>query len=637
MIIGTAGHIDHGKTSLVRVLTGIETDRLEEEKRRGITIALGYAYDGPFGFVDVPGHERLVHTMLAGASGIDAALLAVAADDGVMPQTREHAAILDLLGIAEGVIAITKADLASERVPKVEAEVRALLHGSALARAPILPVSAVTGQGIEALRAALAALGERPRRAAGHSRFAVDRVFTLPGAGLIVTGTLAAGAIAVGDRLVLTPSGLDLRVRGLHAHSRAAERAEAGQRAALNIAGPKLAKDAIRRGDWVVHPDLHAPTAQFDARLRLLGSEARPLNADTRVHLHIAAAHVTARVSPLSAARIEPGQEGFVRLALDQAVGALACDRIVLRDATATRTIGGGAIVDPFPPRRGRRTEARLAVLRALDTPDASAALRGLLAPEPHWAERMPFLRARNLPPAEAAAVLDAAEAEPLAEVVIGRAAREAVRAALTGTLAAYHAEAPDQPGLQPGRLRLRLPGRPPGSAFRALLDAALRAGEVEQDGPWLRLPAHRATLSREDEELWAHVRAGLARERFRPPRTRDLARTAGVTEQQMRTTLKRLQRMGFLVEIAHDHFFLRETVAEMMGVMAEVAAADSGRVVRAAAFRDRVENGRKVAIQILEFMDRAGVTVRAGDERRVRPDRLDLFGLPEVAASPAP
>ena len=310
MIIGTAGHVDHGKTALVKALTGIDADRLAEEKRRGITIDLGYAYTDRLGFVDVPGHERFVHTMLAGASGIDAALFVVALNEGVMPQTREHAQILQLLGIDRGVVALTKADLAPERVPEVGARVRALLAKTGLHAAPLIAVSATTGEGIETLRAALLALGPRRRDSEGHPRLAVDRAFTLAGAGLVVTGTLVAGRIRVEDRLMLSPPGIEVRVRGLHAQNRPATEAVAGQRVALNIAGPRLAKDAVARGDWVLHPDEHAPTAQLDARLTLLEEEARALRPDTPVHLHLGAAHVTARVAALDADRIEPGRFG---------------------------------------------------------------------------------------------------------------------------------------------------------------------------------------------------------------------------------------------------------------------------------------------------------------------------------------
>ena len=628
MIIGTAGHVDHGKTALVKALTGVDADRLPEEKRRGITLDLGYAYTGDLGFVDVPGHERLVHTMLAGAGAIDAALLVVAADDGVMPQTREHAQILDLLGIGRGVIAVTKIDVAAERVPAVVAEIRAFLAGTALQDAPIQPVSALTGAGIPELHALLRALDAAPRDGDAYPRLAVDRVFTLTGAGLVVTGTLVSGRIAVEDRLVLSPGGHELRVRGLHAQNHPAAMAFAGQRVALNIVGARLSKDVVARGDWVLHPDIDAPTAALDASIRLLPG-APALRADTRVHVHLAAAHVTGRLAPLDRPHLASEGSGLARLTLDRPIGALAGDRLVLRDAGATRTIGGGGVVDPFPPRRGRASETRLAQLDALREADPVTALRALLGQPPGWIVFPVFARARNLPPDRQASVLGGAPAIRVGELALAPASLAALRADIVRRLAEHHAAAPDQPGLQPEHLRLALPGRLPPPAFRAVLETVLRRGDVEQDGPWLRLPTHRATLSPQDERTWQQVHRLLAAERFRPPRTRDLAHLLSLPEPAMRAMLKRLQRMGRLIEVAHDHFFLRETVAEMVGIAATLAEADPRGIVTAAQFRDALDNGRKVAIHILEFFDRSGITRRSGDERRVRHDRLDLFGAP--------
>ena len=627
MIIGTAGHVDHGKTALVKALTGIDADRLAEEKRRGITIDLGYAYTDTLGFIDVPGHERLVHTMLAGAGGIDAALLVVSLDDGVMPQTREHVQILELLGIDCGVVALTKADLASSHIPEVTAQVRSLLAGTALADAPLLPVSALTGEGIEPLRGALHTLGPRARDIHLHPRLAVDRAFTLTGAGLVVTGTLVAGRIRVDDRLMLSPPGLELRVRGLHAQNRPSQEAVAGQRVALNVVGPRLSKETVARGDWVLHPDAHVPITRFDARITLLKEAARPLRAGAPVHLHLAAAHVTARVAPLDGERIEPGTTVLARLILDQPIGALARDRLVLRDAAATRTIGGGVLLDPFPPRRGRRTPERLRQLTALDQHDPADALRALLALPPGWTDRDNFFQARNFSPQVQEVVLRTAPAVVLADQLMTPATLETLREVVVTNLAKHHGTAPDQPGLQLERLRTATPGRPPAPMFRAIIETLFRSGVVEQDGPWLRLPTHRATLSAQDERRWQQVRALIAAERFRPPRTRDLVHALSVPEASMRTLLKRLQRMGRLIEIAPDQFFLSETVAEMLGIAASIAAADAAGTLTAAEFRDRLANGRKVAILVLEFFDRAGVTVRTGDERRIRADRLGMFG----------
>jgi selenocysteine-specific elongation factor len=625
MIIGTAGHVDHGKTALVKALTGIDADRLAEEKRRGITIDLGYAYTDTFGFVDVPGHERFVHTMLAGASGVDAALLVVALDDGVMPQTREHVQILELLGIDRGVVALTKSDLAPDRAAEVSAQVRALLAKTALASAPLLPVSAVTGEGIETLRAALMSLGPRQREVDLYPRLAVDRAFTLTGAGLVVTGTLVSGRIAVEDRLMLSPPGIELRVRGLHAQNRPAIAAMAGQRVALNVVGPRLSKDAVTRGDWVLHAELHVPTTRCDVRLALLADEPRPLRADALVHLHLGAAHVMARVAALESDRIEPGSTVLARLTLDRPIGALARDGLVLRDATATRTIGGGLVIDPFPPRRGRRTPARLAQLAALEQPDPAAALRALLALPPGWTSRVAYFRARGLSPTMQQSVLSGAPAVAVADLLMAPAFFDALRGDVVERLRAHHTAAPDQPGLQPERMRMVTPGRPSPAAFRSIVESLFRQGAVEQDGPWLRLPAHRATLSAQDERVWRQAREMIAAERFRPPRTRDLARALTLPEAVMRATLKRVQRMGRLIEVAPDQFFLGETVAEMAAIAATIAETDG--TLTAAQFRDRLANGRKVAIQVLEFFDRAGVTVRVGDERRVRSDRVGMFG----------
>ena len=632
MIVGTAGHIDHGKTALVKALTGVDADRLKEEKARGITIDLGYAYsdlgDGrQLGFVDVPGHERFVHNMLAGATGIDAALLVVSAAEGIKPQTVEHLQIVDLLGLDRGIVALTKSDLANDdQILERMAEIETLLDQTSLKGAEIMPVSALSGQGVDELKVKLLALGESGKGTTGFARLAVDRCFVLAGAGVVVTGTVHAGEIRVDDRLLLTPSGLEARVRSLHAQNRAADVGRAGERCALNLTGARLSKEAIRRGDWVVSPELHAPTDRPDVRLKLLAAEGQPLKHWSPVHVHLGSAHVMGRVALLEGDKLAPGATGLAQLVLEEKVGALAGDRIILRDPSATRTIAGATVIDPFGPPRNRRSERRLAELAALDNADA-AVLPKLLRLESGFIDLGRYGPARNLRPAEVEKLLDAAGGMKLEGFGFLAETLAASRQDIVETLKAYHQEKADAPGLQAERLRVTMKKRWPAPVFRALLDQELRAKTVMVDGPFLRLPGHSLTLGARDEALWKKISAELTRARFKPPRVRDFAQAYGVPEPEMRKLLQRLARLGRVVEVAPDQYFLRPVVAEMIAI-----AHAFGREFSAAEFRDKLDNGRKVAILILEFFDRHGITVRRGDQRRTVPQKLGQFG-----AAPAP
>jgi len=629
MIVGTAGHIDHGKTALVKALTGVDADRLKEEKARGITIDLGYAYcdlgDGrQLGFVDVPGHERFVHNMLAGATGIDAALLVVSAAEGVKPQTVEHLQIVDLLGLDRGIVALTKSDLATEdQMLDRMAEVETLLSTTSLKGAEIVPVSALTGQGLDELKTRLLALGESRRGVTGFARLAIDRCFVLPGAGVVVTGTVHAGEIRVDDQVLLTPSGLEARVRSLHAQNREAAVGRAGERCALNLSGPRLSKDSVRRGDWVVGAALHAPTDRIDVRLKVLASEDQPLKHWSPAHVHLGAAHVMGRVALLQGDRLAPGSEGLAQLVLEEKVGALAGDRIVLRDPSATRTIAGAAVIDPFGPPRNRRTPRRLAEVSALAAGDAEA-MANLLRLETGFVETARFGLARNLRPAEVDRLLTEAGGVKLAGFGLLAETLAEARKDLVETLKTFHETQADAPGLQPERLRIAMSKRWPAEVFRVLLDLEVQAKTIVVDGPVMRLPGHSLKLGARDEELWKKIAAALERERFKPPRVRDFADEHRVPEADVRRLMRRLAKLGRVIEVAPDQFFLRPVVAEMIGI-----AHAFGRDFTAADFRDKLDNGRKVAILILEFFDRNGMTIRRGDLRRTVPAKLAQFGPP--------
>ncbi len=639
MIVGTAGHIDHGKTTLVRALTGVDTDRLPEEKKRGISIELGYAFmDLPgaageggqrIAFIDVPGHERLVHTMVAGATGMDFALLLVAADDGPMPQTLEHLAVLSLLGVSRGAVVVTKADrVAPERVAEVSAQARMLLQGTPLADVPVLAVSAVTGEGIDALRTLLAeqarAAAARTRAAdAAFFRLAVDRAFTLDGVGTVVTGTVHAGRVQAGDELVLVPGDLPVRVRSLHADNRAVVRAHAGQRCALALAG--VAKERIARGQWLVAPPAALGTDRLDATLTLWREEPRALRTGMPVQLHLGAESVPASVAVLDRDALRPGETACVQLVLRRPMAAWHGDRLVLRDASATRTVAGGVVLDPFAPVRYRRTPARLAELDALALDDTQARVAARVAAAPQGVDlaRLRAAQGRELPPLQG--VLAAGGWG------LGAAQTARSRAALLAALAAFHETHPEELGPDAARLRrLALP-RLADALFRALLAALIADGEVSLRGAFVHLPAHGVRLSAAEERIAQKVAPSLAAAGFEGAWARDLARDTGESEPLMRITLSRLAQRGELHQVVKDLFYAPATMATLAGIARRVAAGQAGEL-SAAAFRDATGLGRKRAIQLLEHFDRIGLLRRVGDVHKLRADST-LFLDPREAA----
>ncbi len=639
MIVGTAGHIDHGKSSLVMRLTGIDPSRLQEEKARGITIDLGFAYwsrpgGEVIGFVDVPGHERLVHNMLAGATGIDFVVLVIAADDGVMPQTREHLAIMDLLGLEHGLVALTKCDLVNaERIAVATREIENVLVGTALAGCEILPVSAATGAGVDVLAArldaALSRVASRPKT--GLFRLAVDRSFTLAGLGTAVTGTVLSGSVHLNDRVVVSPSGIEARVRSIHAQNRPVERGEAGQRCALVLSGAQISKAAVSRGDVVLDPAVHAPTTRIDASLRVLPSEPKPVAQWFPVKLHHGAAEVPGRLVLLADESIAPGETAFVQVVLERPIAAAASDRFIVRDTTSSRTIGGGVLIDLRAPERRRRTPERRAILTGLAEREPASALRRVLAAPGSWIDLGAFIRDRAMGEAAAAATVSELS---LVTFPLGssRAAMlpyswERLKMRIGETLDGFHTQHPDRPGI--GLEQLRLAGeKPPLPAplFTAVLRKLIEAGEVSLDRTWVRRPGHEVRFSREEEEIWAAISPILAQEPYRPPRVRDIANDLCIPEAFVRRLMQMAARRGDVDEIAHDHFFLRSTVQRMAEIAIDVAGRSPTGKFAAADFRDRLNNGRKVAIQILEFFDRHGLTIRRQDLRRINTARIEFF-----------
>jgi selenocysteine-specific elongation factor len=596
MIVATAGHVDHGKTSLVKALTGVDTDRLPEEKKRGMTIDLGFAYWGGVGFIDVPGHERFVHNMLAGVAGIDFALLVVAADDGPMPQTREHLAILDLLGVGRGAVALTKVDrVTPERIATVCSEIEALLSGTSLAGAPVFALSAVSGAGVAALKEHLerAARQVAARDTQANFRLSVDRCFTIAGAGLVVTGTAMSGEIAVGDEVQALLAGVSARVRSLHVQNAPAARGRAGERVALNLAGFD-GKAPIARGDWIVAGAVPAAARRFDARLRVVSETA--LKNWTPVHLHLGAADVLARIAVLEGKDIAPGKAALVQLLLDKPIGALRGDRFIVRDQSARRTLGGGMVIDVFPPPRGRARPERLAWLAAMESEEHDAALAALAEISPGGVDLARFAANRNLPAASGWRFSDAH----------WRALRDRVLA----NIAAWHARLPDSVGPPEDRIAdgLRLPRE----ILIKLADELAREGLVVREALGVRLPSHRVELSPADSALWKKIVSLLEKSALRPPPIAELASLCHTDPKKLEAALSRAARLGLAVRVSKNRFFLPVALGRLQQIAMEEAHARGA--IAAAAFRDRSGIGRNLTVEVLEYFDRIKFTRRVGD-----------------------
>jgi selenocysteine-specific elongation factor len=631
IVIGTAGHIDHGKSALVRALTGTDPDRLKEEQARGITIDLGFARltrgDVNLAFVDVPGHERFVKNMLAGAGGIDLVVLVVAADESVMPQTREHFAICRLLRVPAGVIVLTKADLADQDMQDLAAlEARELTAGSFLADAPIIAVSSVTGRGLDELAATLVGLAARVsvRPSEGPARLPVDRVFTVKGFGTVVTGTLVAGELRTDQELVVLPRGLPVKVRGLQVHGRDEAAAGAGRRVAVNLVGVDVAD--LSRGDTLCTPGSLEPTRRMDVSLDLL-ADARPLRHGTRLRLHQGTAEILGRVAlagPRSgegtAGELAPGGSAYARIRLEAPIVVTRGDRFIVRAYSPPMTIGGGAVLDPQPGRGAIRTASGLARFRRLDPDnrDPDAAVRVFV--EERGAAGLPQAmlqsRAGLRPDAAAATVarlVNGGDVRPIGDLLLASPVLRDLEARLLTALAAYHRSQPLSDGLPREEARERVFGGAPAPVFDQVLQDLVSSGRVLARDR-LALAGHQVSLSPEEasaqEALERIFRdAGLA-----PPDLATASATASVAPPLADRVVKLLLRRGVLLKL--DTLLFHATPLERLKVEMQALKASGVSRVDVAAFKERYGVTRKYAIPLLEYLDRERLTRRAGDSR---------------------
>jgi selenocysteine-specific elongation factor len=642
MIIATAGHVDHGKTRLVKALTGVDTDTLAEEKQRGLSIDIGFAYlplEGAtsVGFIDVPGHERFIRNALCGLTAANFALLVVAADDGPMPQTREHLSIIEILGVRQGAIVVSKIDsVSASRVQAVQDELSGMLAHSPLASWPRYALSSETRQGIDDLRAHLLALASMPSRAGGgdgdetNLRLSIDRVFEIKGAGLVVTGTIAAGAVRQGDAVTIAGSGMRLRVRGLRVQDEEMEYGHAGQRCAINLAGSELRKDRINRGSWVTSARVAAPVERFDAELQIVNDSPRALRHWTPVHLHLAAAQTTARLALLEKAVIAPGEQGLVQVVSDHPVGAAFGDRFIVRDQSARVTLGGGRVLDIFPPRRGRAKPERIGWLQKMRVGDARAALTGLLNSSISGVDLDRFAANRNL--------TERAESDVCAVkgmVVLQMQGRrigfsaQIAKAHCDGILQALrdcHRNHAAAAGFTRQKIRAVMQDGMIPDLFDGFLEQLLRQSLVRIAAPGYSLAEQSPRANSRDAEDWLVVETRLSENGLRPMTIAELAAATRLSHSRVQALVARAGRDGLIVKLSKQLLLLPSMLQELRELIAQLAAQNGERGFSVAQFRDVSGIGRNRCIEILECCDAKGITLRAGQGRQLLPTAERAF-----------
>jgi len=605
-VVGTAGHIDHGKSTLITALTGIDPDRLAEEKRRGMTIDLGFAHmvmpsGREIGIVDVPGHARFMRNMLAGAHGLDAVLLVVAADEGVMPQTREHLDIVDLLEVRRGLVVLTKADLVDDAwLDLVMAEVRETTAGTSLAAAEVIPVSALGGQGLPALIKALDALldAAEPRSDLGRPRLPIDRVFTMSGFGTVVTGTLVDGKLRVGDEVEVVPRARLARIRGLQRHNQSVQSASPGMRVAVNVTG--IDKSELARGDVLAAPETLPSTRRLDAHIRVLESSPRALRHGAEVLLHTGTVEVGCRVIVLASDAVEPGHEAWVQLYLERAIAVAVNDRFVLRVPSPAVTVAGGRFVDVAPRRHPRHD---LAVSESLERRAAGEGLEEELRKYSRGVSVAALVKATMASEPD----ITSLDAKRFGDWIIATEAWKRLAESATKEVSAYHAAHPLRPGMAREELRNRL--RLHAAAFPAALAALVAEGTLEDRQGAISIPEHSVAIDASDGPPGKLLEL-LGRTPFAPPSLPDAMQLSGAGPEVVRA----LAQSGAIVRLSGDIAFTRDGYASAVEIVKELIAATGS--VTVAQLRDRMGASRRPVLALLEHLDGAKVTRRVGDQR---------------------
>ncbi len=632
--VGTAGHIDHGKTALVRALTGIDADRLPEEKQRGITIDIGFAEmtigDVHLGFVDVPGHERFVKNMLAGASGIDIVLLVIAADEGVMPQTREHFEICRLLGIKKGIIVLTKTDLVDEETLELaRMDTDELVSGSFLKDADVIPVSSSTGQGIEELKNALVAISTRvaKRNAERIAFLPIDRSFTVKGFGAVVTGTLASGTITEGQELDLLPEGKRLRVRNVQTHGRAVNIATSGQRTAVNLAG--IDHSSIVRGMALAEPGVLAASQVLDVSVEMLKSSPRPLRSRQRVRVHLGTSEILARVFVLNkSGSIESGESDFVQLRLESVVSCMSGDRFIIRSYSPQQTIGGGQVILHSVEKHRRKDIDNVTKLHAELTGargDNASIIRSLAIASGRSGLTISRLRSQTGWTSSAAALaitaaMDSGWIVNFDELLIDAVHFAGLKDAAIAELESFHKKEPLAPGMTRELLRDRVFRLTPPTAMAAVVKQLISEGQIVAENDVIRLAGHKNELSPVEREFIEKLMLSLRAARLEPPKIDEAinASSSSIDPKDAKKLIQLKLKVGELIKVTDEFYFAADPIIELTSAIRKYADASPDRLIDVAKFKEIAGVSRKYAIPLLEYFDRERITVRAGDKRMI-------------------
>ena len=638
MIVATAGHIDHGKTSLVKCLTNKDTDNLPEEKLKGMSIDLGFAYTDlgnniSLGFIDVPGHERFIQNMLAGVIGVDFGLLVIAADDGPMPQTNEHLEILNLLGINRGAVAITKIDkVKSTRIDEVIKLSKNILQKTSLSKAPFFPISNLQETGINSLKNYLKeeAYKTKPQTIKGEFRLAIDRKFNLKGTGLIVTGTIFSGVIRKGDNIILSPKGIEGRVRGIHSQNKVSEIAYTGQRCALNLVGTNIEKSSISRGDWILSKELHFPSNCMDAIISVSLNEKKPLKSWTRAHLHLGSSKIICRVITLEDKEIMPGCNGLVQLKLEQETSSSFEDRFILRDQSAKRTIAGGRIIDPFSIPKDRSKLERIEDLNIMNKCDHKEAITLLLYKRTWGIDFIKFSVRRNLNKIETQKLLKINGIKILKEKdkfwgvatlnwsVCIKIVYDYINNLLnqTNKLSVLNEE----------KIIQNFKSVAPGYVIKNILNELIISKSIVRNGKELFLAEHKIIFNSKELYVWEKIKLILDKNKYHTPTINEIAKELSFDIKETKKVVKKALDLNFLVQVSSNRYFYPDIIFYFANIVERISTISTNHKLELSIFRNEAKISRNLAIELLEFFDRKGLTIRLKNDRYLQKKANQVF-----------